>query len=69
MGLKEYDLASFNTPVDDQARKVLLCPICASTVAATVYQYPNNFPGRQGDVIQLIAYVGNAIISEIRNKK
>ena len=45
-----------------------LCLLCASTMAGTGSEYPNQFrEGKDLDILQAICFVGNTILKEIRN--
>lgn len=47
-----------------------LCLLCASTMAGTACEYPNQFRSdRDYDILATICFVGNAIIEEIRKSK
>lgn len=46
-----------------------LCELCASTMAGSAFEYPEQYPDKSGEILRAICYVGNSIIAEIRATK
>ncbi len=46
-----------------------LCSLCASTMAGTAAEYPEQYGDHAGDILQAICYVGNAILSKLDELK
>jgi hypothetical protein len=45
-----------------------LCLLCASTMAGTAAEYPEQYGDHAGDILQAICFVGNMILSSLDNK-
>jgi len=68
---RECDSCGFPEPDGEQWRnynfvdkQLRLCELCAGTLIGNSAAYPNQYPERA--VLASIAYIGNAIITEIR---
>lgn len=63
--VESYDRPDPGRVLDPDQRTIHLCKICANTVSGNVLLYPRN-ERSAGEVIQMVAYIGNAILAEIR---
>lgn len=66
--VKEYDIRNHT---DSNREKANLCTLCAGSFASNyVVSYPRLYSDSDiGNIAQLICYVGNAIIAEIKNTR
>jgi hypothetical protein len=50
--------------VTEESKTILLCELCASTVAGTATQYPDQFPS-EIHTLQTLCFIGNAILDAL----
>lgn len=62
-----HRLNQFRADVTEEAKKILLCELCASTSAGTAKQYPNQFEG-EINTMQTLCFIGNAILDALERK-